>query len=82
MKEDTKLANLKLRVCKIKMIDCFIYLAITIALCLAIIFKWEMCRYIACMALAFVAIFDLVIENLLYKDFIFFHTKEDNNEKQ
>ena len=81
MTEDIELVNLKLRVCKLKIVDFFIYLAIAITLCLAIIFKWEMCRYIVCMVLAFVAILDLMIENLLYKDFIFFRT-EENNEKQ
>lgn len=82
MAENTELANLKLRVCKLKIVACLIYLTIVITLCLAIIFKWEMYRYIACVILSLVAIFDLVIENLLYKDFIFFRVKENKNEKQ
>lgn len=80
MKENLELVNLKLRICKIKVIEFFIYLAIAIALILTIVFKWEMCRHIACMSMAVVALGGLVAENLVYQSFIFSCVKED--EKQ
>lgn len=80
MKENLELVNLKLRICKVKVVEFFIYLAIAITLILTIIFKWEMCRHIACVSIAVVALGGLVAENLVYQDFIF--SRKDEDEKQ
>ena len=80
MKENLELVNLKLRICKIKVIEFFIYLAIAITLILTIVFKWEMCRHIACMSIAVVALGGLVAENLVYQSFIFSCVKEDEEQ--
>ncbi len=80
MKENLELVNLKLRICKVKVVEFFIYVAIAIVLILTIAFKWEMCRHITCMLIAVVAFGGLVAENLVYQNFIFSCVKED--EKQ
>ena len=80
MKENFELVNLKLRICKVKVVEFFIYLAIAITLILTIVFKWELCRHIACMSMAVVALGGLVAENLVYQNFVFSCVKED--EKQ
>ena len=45
-------------------------------------YKIASCRYITYMALCLTIISDLVVENLLYKDYIFLRTEDDKNEKQ
>ena len=80
MKENLELTNLKLRICKVKVVEFFIYLAIAITLILTMIFDWEMCRHIACISMAVVALGGLVAENLVYQNFVFSSEKED--EKQ
>ena len=81
MKEDAELIALKLRICKMKFVEFFLYIGICITLCLSIIFNWTTCRYITYMALCLTIISDLVVENLLYKDYIFLRTEDDKNEK-
>ena len=75
---DAELNDLRLRICKLKIVEFFIYLGIAFTFIFSIIFNNYMCRYIGSGLLCLTIISDLVIENLLYKDFIFLRTEEDD----
>jgi len=77
---DAELNDLRLRICKLKIVEFFIYLGIALTFIFSIIFNNRMCRYVGSCLLCLTIISDLVIENLLYKDFIFLRT-EKNDEK-
>ena len=77
---NTDLTSLKSSICKLKTVEFFIYVAIAIVLCLAIIFKWTFARYVTYLVLSLTIFSDVVIENLLYKDFIFFSGEKEDEE--
>jgi len=83
MSEQEKQRRLKLenKMYILKIVDLVIYISITIMLCLSLIFDWSMCRYITCIIFCLTIISDLVVENLIYKEYLYSKIEDGLNEK-
>lgn len=65
------LNELYIRLFRLKVVEFFLYIAIVVALCLGLIFKWSMCRYICYISICFVSVCSLAVENILYRTYVF-----------
>lgn len=72
--------SIRLKVCKLKIVMFFIFLALALAFCFCIIFKWIFVIYIIGLLVCIAIIIDLVVENIIYKEY--FWCSKDEQEVQ
>ena len=77
---DKELAQLATRLQRIKICVCVLYLIIGIIFCVSSICHWTMCLNISYIVFFFIMISSLVIENVLYRDYMFKKHREEIDE--